>query len=166
MSTALHGQSGPLHPPTDEPEDARRRLNATIEHRGSAVVLHARGEIDAYTLPTWRRLLREAAAATAAPNPIVIDTTGLDFMACRSLLVLAEESERCRHQGMRLCVVGRSVLARIVTLIDLDAQLPIYSCVEDAVADSALNGRSHGCRAAGQRGTVASVAKIGDPSGA
>jgi hypothetical protein len=56
-------------------------LQATIERSGSAVLLYAGGEVDAANESIWRRLLGEAAAATAAPGPLLIDTNGLDFMA-------------------------------------------------------------------------------------
>jgi anti-anti-sigma factor len=150
MSTALHGLSNPTHPPADEPEGTLPGLNATVERRGNAAIVHVHGEVDAYTLPTWRRLLREVVTATAAPGPIVIDTGGLGFMACRSMLALAEEAEACRLRDVRLCVVGSPlVVTRIVALLDLDALQPIYACVEDALAGSVPSGGSLGGRVAG-----------------
>ncbi|MBF6340972.1 anti-sigma factor antagonist [Nocardia abscessus] len=162
MSTALPGLAASRPPPADEPEDARLRLTATIERHGGAIVVHAHGEVDAYTLPTWRRLLSEAVAAASAGDPLVIDTSDILFMACRSLLVLAEESEKCLRHGSRLSVVGsRTVVGRVVTALELDALLPVYSCVEDAVAESAPSGRSH---VAGRCTAVAPVRHRDDPS--
>ncbi|BDT90913.1 MULTISPECIES: anti-sigma factor antagonist [Nocardia] len=139
MSTTSHDLSGLLQPTEDVPFG----LRATVERRGAAAIVHAHGEVDAYTLPTWRKVLRDAATATAAPGLVVIDTSGLDFMACRSILALAEESEACRRRGVRLCVVGRrSTVTRVVDLLNLDALLPIYSSVDDALADAVPSGLS------------------------
>ncbi|MGK8506745.1 anti-sigma factor antagonist [Nocardia asiatica] len=162
MSTALHGLGSSLPPPADEPEDAHLFLSASIERRGSAVVIHVRGEVDAYTLPTWRRLLSEAVASVTATGPLVVETSGLLFMACRSLVVLADESERCRRRGIRLSVVGSwSVVTRVVTVIELDALLPVYASVEDALAESVPDGRPH---VAGRCNAVAPVRHRGEPS--
>ncbi|MFE7740800.1 anti-sigma factor antagonist [Nocardia sp. NPDC057455] len=150
MSTALHGLSNPTQSPAEGPDDAHAALRATVERRGNASIVHFHGEVDAYTLPTWRSLLREVVTATAAPGIIVIDTGGLGFMACRSMLALAEEAEACRLRDVRLCVVGNQlVVTRIVTLLDLDALQPIYACVEDALAGSVPSGHYFGGRAAG-----------------
>ncbi|MGW4328971.1 anti-sigma factor antagonist [Nocardia sp. NPDC004573] len=138
MSTASHDLSGLLQPP----EDVFFGLRATVERRGDAAIVHAHGEVDAYTLPMWRRVLREAATATTAPGPVVVDASGLSFMACRSMLALAEESEACRRRGVRLCVVGgRLIVARVIDLLDLDALLPIYSSVPDALAGAVPGGQ-------------------------
>ncbi|MGY1941359.1 anti-sigma factor antagonist [Nocardia gipuzkoensis] len=162
MSTALHALAASRPPPADEPDDARLRLSATIERRGGAFVVHAHGEVDAYTLPTWRRLLSEAVAAASTGAPLVIDTSGIFFMACRSLLVLAEESERCRRRGIQLSVVGSgSVVGRVVTALELDALLPVHSSVEDALAESPPSGRPP---IAGRCNAVAPVRHRDDPS--
>ncbi|MBF6469674.1 anti-sigma factor antagonist [Nocardia beijingensis] len=137
MRTASHDLSGLLQPP----EDVSFGLRATVERRGDAAIIHAHGEVDAYTLPMWRRVLREAATAAVAPGPVVVDASGLGFMACRPMLALAEESEACRRRGVRLCVVGgRLIVARVIDLLDLDALLPIYSSVDDALAGAVPGG--------------------------
>ena len=78
---------------------AGNTLHATIENSGSAVLLYAGGEVDAANESIWRRLLGEAATATAAPGPLLIDTNGLDFMAGCAYAALAEQADRCRIQG-------------------------------------------------------------------
>jgi anti-anti-sigma regulatory factor len=59
---------------------ARSTLRMTTERSGLAVIVTAGGELDASNEATWRRLLSEAAAAAGPPGPLVIDTSGLDFM--------------------------------------------------------------------------------------
>lgn len=82
-------------------------LKATIQHHDSAVIIHARGEIDAANEHTWQDLVTKAAAATTAPEPLVVNLNGLDFMGCCAVAVLAHEAERCRRRGVDVRLVSR-----------------------------------------------------------
>ena len=95
---------------------AGNTLHATIERSGSAVLLYAGGEVDAANESIWRRLLGEAATATAAPGPLLIDTNGLDFMAGCAYAALAEQADQCRIQGIKVCLVSAQ---RILSLIHI-----------------------------------------------
>ena len=109
-------------------------LQATIERSGSAVLLYAGGEVDAANESIWRRLLGEAATATAAPGPLLIDTNGLDFMAGCAYAALAEQADRCRLQGINLCLVSaQRIVARVVGVMKLDRQVPLYHNVDAAL---------------------------------
>lgn len=109
-------------------------LQATIERSGSAVLLFAGGEVDAANESIWRRLLGEAATATAAPGPLLIDTNGLDFMAGCAYAALAEQADRCRIQGINLCLVSaQRIVARVVGVMKLDTQVPLYHNVDAAL---------------------------------
>jgi anti-anti-sigma factor len=113
---------------------ARSALRATIEDNGSAVLLYAGGEIDASNEAIWRRLLGEAATATAAPGPLVIDINGLDFMAGCGYAALAEQADRCRARGIDLALVSAHlIVARVVAAMKLDRQLSIYHDVDAAL---------------------------------
>ena len=109
-------------------------LQATIERSGSAVLLYAGGEVDAANESIWRRLLGEVATATAAPGPLLIDTNGLDFMAGCAYAALAEQADRCRIQGINLCLVSaQRIVARVVGVMKLDRQMPLYHNVDAAL---------------------------------
>ena len=113
---------------------AGNTLHATIERSGSAVLLYAGGEVDAANESIWRRLLGEAATATAAPGPLLIDTNGLDFMAGCAYAALAEQADRCRIQGINLCLVSaQRIVARVVGVMKLDTQVPLYHNVDAAL---------------------------------
>ena len=113
---------------------AGNTLQATIERSGSAVLLYAGGEVDAANESIWRRLLGEAATATAAPGPLLIDTNGLDFMAGCAYAALAEQADRCRIQGINLCLVSaQRIVARVVGVMKLDRQMPLYHNVDAAL---------------------------------
>ena len=113
---------------------AGNTLHATIECSGSAVLLYAGGEVDAANESIWRRLLGEAATATAAPGPLLIDTNGLDFMAGCTYAALAEQADRCRIQGINLCLVSaQRIVERVIGVMKLDTQVPLYHNVDAAL---------------------------------
>ncbi|MGH3970158.1 MAG: STAS domain-containing protein, partial [Mycobacterium sp.] len=74
-------------------EDGAARLQTDTDRRGSAVILHARGEVDAYTLGTWRRIVQEISECAGAGEQVIVDITGLDFIASAALAALANEAD-------------------------------------------------------------------------
>jgi anti-anti-sigma factor len=120
------------------PNNGAARLHTETDHRGHAVILRARGEVDAHTLPDWCRVLRE----TAAHAPMIVDITGLDFIGCSGLAALAKQADACRAQGTNLGVVSRaSIVQRITAATGLDARLAIYPTTEGAL-EAAASGNS------------------------
>jgi anti-anti-sigma factor len=114
---------------------ARSTLRTTTERIGPAVIVSAGGELDASNDGIWRRLLGEAAAAAGVPGPLVVDTSGLDFMGCCAYAALAEESERCRGRGVEMRLVSNQpVVSRIVSACGMSGLLPV-----DATVDAALS---------------------------
>jgi anti-anti-sigma factor len=115
--------------------DPHSTLRATTDRRGAAVIIYAGGEIDACNEQTWRHLVSEAASGIAAPGPLVVDVTGLDFMACCAVEVLAEHAESLRRRGVELRLVSpQQIVSRIVDASGLGAMLPIYPTVDSALA--------------------------------
>jgi anti-anti-sigma factor len=115
---------------------ARSTLRTTTERSDSAVIVHAGGELDASNEAIWRHLLGEAAAAARPPGPLVVDTSGLDFMACCAFATLAEQAERCRGHGVEMRLVSsQPVVKRIVAACGLSELLPV-----DSTVDAALRG--------------------------
>lgn|SRR5574337_260134 len=116
--------------------DAGRQLRATGERSGSAVLLRVGGSVDACNVQVWRRLLDQAAHATWAPGPVIVDVSQLEFMGCCAFVALAEESVRCRRRGIKLCLVSsQSITARVAAAGDLQADLPLYPRLEAALDD-------------------------------
>jgi anti-anti-sigma factor len=113
---------------------ARSTLRMTTERSGLAVIVSAGGELDASNEATWRRLLGEAAAAAGPPGPLVVDTSGLDFMGCCAFAALAEEAERCRQRGVQVRLVGNQCVARIVAACNLSELLPVDDSVDAALS--------------------------------
>ncbi|MGA7466177.1 MAG: anti-sigma factor antagonist [Mycobacterium sp.] len=118
---------------------ARSTLRATTERNGPVVIVSAGGELDASNEAVWRRLLNEAAAAASAPGPLVVDTSGLDFMACCAYAALGEEAERCRRRGVDMRLVSNQpAVSRIVAACGLSELLPVEHSVDAALSACAL----------------------------
>ena len=114
---------------------SRSTLRATTERSGQVVIVSAGGELDASNEVTWQRLLSEAAAAVDTPGLLVIDTGGVDFMACCAYAVLGEEAERCRRRGVAVRLVSNQPhVARIVAACGLGELLPVDDSVDTALA--------------------------------
>jgi anti-anti-sigma factor len=114
---------------------ASSTLRMTTERIDLAVIVTAGGELDASNEATWRRLLSEAAAAAGPPGPLVVDTSGLDFMGCCAYAALAEEAERCRQHGVQLRLVSNQpVVARVVAACGLSELLPVDESVDAALS--------------------------------
>ncbi|OBH21725.1 anti-anti-sigma factor [Mycobacterium sp. E1715] len=118
--------------------DPNSTLRATADRSGPAVLIYAGGEVDACNEHTWRQLISEVAGIVAAPGPLVIDVTGLEFMGCCAFAVLADEAKRCKNRGVELRLVSREpIVARIVDACGLSALLPIYPTADSALASAA-----------------------------
>ena len=114
---------------------ARSTLRATTERSGLAVIVSAGGELDASNEATWRRLLSEASAAACPPGPLVVDTSGLDFMGCCAYAALAEEAELCRDRGVEMRLVSsQPVVSRILAACGLSEVLPVDVSVDAALS--------------------------------
>lgn len=111
------------------------RLAVDVGRRDRAVVVDVRGELDAYSMPMWWRITREAAAHAAAPGTVVVDITGLDFIAGGPLAALADLTDGCRNRGVNLVVLSRaSVVQRMVAVTGLDKRLVVCATLGAALA--------------------------------
>jgi anti-anti-sigma factor len=118
-----------------ELSDVHSSLRAITDRRGSAVTVYVGGEIDAANVPTFRHLLREAAAAASSPGPVVVDIGGLDFMGCCAVTALAEEADRCRRRGVDVRLVSQEpIVARMLTAGGLSSRLDLYPDIDSALS--------------------------------
>ena len=116
---------------------AEDELHVLLERRGSALLVRAGGSIDASNVTVWRRLVGEAAEVATAPGPLIIDTSGLEFMGICAFAVLVEASVGCRRRGIRLCLVSdQQIVARVVAAAGIDAALSFAATVDDVLGDA------------------------------
>ena len=93
-----------------------------------SVVVRAGGELDMLTAPRLSRQLDLAEAIVVPPAPVVLDLTGVTFMASAGLSVLVAHHRRCADLGSRLAIVANSrAVTRPVKLTGLDKYLAVAS---------------------------------------
>jgi anti-sigma B factor antagonist len=109
-------------------------LRVRQEIVGGAVVVRAVGELDMATRELLDLQLQVAESQVVPPAPIVLDLTGVVFLASMGLSLLVEHHEQCAEFGSRLVVVatGRAVL-RPMQITGLDELLTIVATVEAAL---------------------------------
>ena len=113
-------------------EQSDNLLRVHPEKRGDAIVVHVAGELDLATAPTLDRLLIESETALR----LVLDLTGVTFMASAGLALLMKHEERSRAAGreMRVVATGSAVL-RPIDLTGIAAVVTVVNTLADALAD-------------------------------
>ncbi|WNV87120.1 STAS domain-containing protein [Umezawaea sp. Da 62-37] len=106
-----------------------------VAHDGG-VVLHVTGQVDSHTAPEVGEQLAVAFAGVVGnPRPVVVDLTGVDFLASVGLSLLVQYHLLGVRQGTPLRVVApaRNPL-RALRATMLDQTLELYSTVPEALA--------------------------------
>ena len=107
----------------------------TIESREEGAVAHLAlsGEFDLAGITRFNDALR--AAEESAPDVVVVDLNGLQFMDSSGLRALVTADDRLRKAGRRLAIVpGPPMVRRVFEITQLDSRLEL---VDDADAVSA-----------------------------
>jgi anti-sigma B factor antagonist len=103
--------------------------------RGCAVIVTVEGDVDVATAGILRRTV-DRALTEAGEHPVVIDLSGVSFLASRGLSTLVE-AHRAAEPGQPLRVVvdhARPVI-RPLQLSGLDNVLALFHDVAGALAD-------------------------------
>lgn len=105
-------------------------LQVTRERRGDAEVVAVAGEIDMATVEQLRSAVR--AAHEAGPRLLVVDLTGVGFLASTGLSALVEAHE-LRGKSLRVVADNRAVL-RALGLVALDRLLVVHPTLDEALS--------------------------------
>ncbi|MEU4596288.1 anti-sigma factor antagonist [Nocardia sp. NPDC023988] len=126
-----------------EPPDVSARVSADLETRSNAIVLYVRGDIDAYTITRWRRVLDDAFQRASGGRQLVVDLDEVTFMSCRSILDLASRAQQ--HDTIRVSVVkaAPSVVDRIITAAGLAKWLTLHTDLADVIPTTTDPPRPH-----------------------
>jgi anti-sigma B factor antagonist len=103
-------------------------MTVRADDRADAVVLAVDGEIDAMTAPRLRASVAEALRRLDG-RPLVVDLTGVTFLGSPGLQVLLD----CAGETLRVVVDHNRPVTRPIELTGLDAVLPLFSSVPDAL---------------------------------
>ncbi|RMI31232.1 STAS domain-containing protein [Nocardia stercoris] len=109
----------------------------------NTIWLVARGSIDASTIGYWQQHIRDAAETALSAGPLVIDMRGVSFVSCRGFEAIAEENERCRDRGVRICLIGCVPrVQRILDVSQLDLDVYPSALAADGVVPQAVGADS------------------------
>ncbi|HEX6360614.1 STAS domain-containing protein [Actinophytocola sp.] len=104
--------------------DALLWIQRTVENH--SVVVRVCGDLDILTAPRLSTQLDLAEAIVVPPAPVVLDLTGLNFLASAGLSVLLAHHERCRTLGSRLEILpGGRAVTRPLAVTGLDQILDV-----------------------------------------
>ncbi|MFC0430685.1 STAS domain-containing protein [Kutzneria buriramensis] len=128
--------------PQDIPDAARRErwpdaeqvLDVRRETVGATTVLRFVGEIDTDTAPLFRAHLAKARRNTTAATPLIVDLSGVTYLASPGLSVLIEAHNEHRRLHTRLLVVAGSRATRVpIMTTGLHAQLDVVITLAQAL---------------------------------
>lgn len=107
---------------------------ADTELVGGVAVVHLAGELDMQTVPAAALELDQA--LESAPSGLVVDMTGLTFLASAGLAMLAAVGEKAGQASVTLRLAADSrVVLRPLEITGLDAGFAIRDSVDSALAD-------------------------------
>jgi anti-sigma B factor antagonist len=107
-------------------------LTVHIDTRSSAVIISVSGELDLATVPMLRERLESVDETSGAP--LVVDLSGVRFIASAGLALLVDLQRRCDERGVSLAVVATgSVVPRAIQVTALDQVFSVHSTVDAAL---------------------------------
>lgn len=151
MRLAERHPTAPTHSAETHPDALRAALDdpllslSVTQPALGVRVVHAVGEIDLNTRERVRTWLLEQ-LCTAPPHTLVIDFSGISFLAVCGLSLLDELDQTARHYGtqVRLVATTRAV-TRLLEFSALDERIPTHASIQDAL-DSCRDTAPHQTR--------------------
>ena len=109
-------------------------LDVRRETVGQVTVLHVAGEIDSDTAPLFREHLADARQGDTAATPLIVDLSGVTYMASPGLSILIEAHNEHQRLNTRLRVVAGSRATRVpIMTTGLHAQLDVVITLDQAL---------------------------------
>ena len=99
---------------------------------GEVTVVDVQGEVDVYTAPTLDAEL--VGLIDAGREQFVVDLSGVDFIDSTGLSVLVKALTTLGGRGGISVVVTSERVAKVFRLTGMDASLPLYGSLDDALA--------------------------------
>lgn len=115
---------------TEAPDD---RLHVDQRAEGSAVVVHAVGDVDMATAPILTQQLAHAAEVVTPPALIVADLREIQFFGSSGISVLIVAHQRCHNRGVVLRLVVGPVIMQRITIFGMQDLLTISATFAEAL---------------------------------
>jgi anti-anti-sigma factor len=116
-------------------------LTCRVDLNGGATIVRARGEIDAFTSVGLGQCLRQA--MLDGHGRITLDLSDVTFIDGAGLRVLERCQRACRERGLFFGLRHPAPhIRRLLQLVDLDRELPVFDSPSEEHADAAVRGAS------------------------
>lgn len=116
----------------DVPPFGSQGFEIAVEWEGRIVVLSVVGSLDMVTAPQLSESILSALANK--PGAILVDLTGVDFLASAGMTVLVAANEQASAAVPFGVVADGPAIGRPIKLVGLDKELTLYPDVESALA--------------------------------
>jgi anti-sigma B factor antagonist len=117
-------------------------LELAEHHDGEAVVLAAAGIVDMAAAPALADQV--GAILRRRPSTLVVDFTGVTFLATAGMSVLMEANRKCDELAIPFRVVAHGpVTSKPMELLGIDDLLDIYPTVDDALGGASPSAGAH-----------------------
>ena len=117
---------------------AKDPLITSVSHDDGVAVLSVSGEIDLATIPAFEAAIADA--LTQQPSALIVDLSGVDFLASAGLQALVATRESVTGTAGFAVVANGPATSRPIQLTGLDQILSLHPTVADA--RSAVTGDS------------------------
>ena len=108
-------------------------ITTSVTDEDGIAVVAVSGEVDLSTVPALEAAIDEALAG--GPKALVIDLSGVDFLASAGLQTLVATHERIgKARGLAVVADGPAT-SRPIQLTGLDQVLALYPTISEAMAD-------------------------------
>jgi anti-anti-sigma factor len=108
----------------------RDRVHMQAHLRHLATILTIRGDIDASNTD---RVSAYAARLVPVGNALLLDLSGVDFLAAQSISVLAAVGDACDHAGLPWALIASHAVDRVLRISEHDDILPVADSVPDGM---------------------------------
>lgn len=106
-------------------------ITTSIAHREGVAVVSIGGEIDLSTAPAFEAAI--TGALDDDPPVLVIELSGVRFMASVGLRILASAHERVSKSAQVAIVANNPATSRPIELTGLDKIISLYPTLDDAL---------------------------------
>jgi len=114
-------------------------LTCWLSSEGEGTIVHARGEIDAFTSASLGRCLQTAMMDSRAQ--IILDLSEVTFIDGSGLRILERCQQECRDRGLSFNLTQPAPhIRRLLELVDLDRVLPVLGSTPERHDDASAHG--------------------------
>ncbi|NJL85526.1 MAG: STAS domain-containing protein [Leptolyngbyaceae cyanobacterium SM1_1_3] len=114
-----------------EPLNLTVSLRGTREVRGTCQIFRLTGLLDAFSEPTFRKVL--ASCIDGGPAHVILDLSGIDFVDSSGLGAMVQMVKKAQTAGGSLQVVSNPRVTQTVKLVRLEKFLSLQPSVDAAV---------------------------------